>query len=276
MNIHNTAVLHSDVVVHPDAIVGPYCSIGKGVILEKNVHLVSHVVIDQNTHLHEGVRVHPFAVLGAAPQHTGYKDEPTQLVIGKYTQIREHVTIHRGTQQGGGITCVGEFCMIMVGCHIGHDGCVGNGVIMANNVVLGGHVEIEDTVVLGGMVAVHQMASIGKGAMIAGCSAVGGHVSPYTTAIGNRAKLAGLNLHRLRKLQMSSQEVHGLRDAYHYLFKGENRMSLEFRIHNIPQELMQYESVQEIKRFLSTRNKVRPICLSDQSNCSNDTLKATF
>ncbi|ETZ07514.1 acyl-[acyl-carrier-protein]--UDP-N-acetylglucosamine O-acyltransferase [Holospora obtusa F1] len=265
MNIHSTAVVHSDAVIHPSAIIGPYCVIGANVILEKDVQLLSHVVLDKNTHLQEGVCIYPFAVLGSAPQHTEYKDEPTKLVIGRNTKIREHVTIHRGTQQGGGLTCIGSFCMIMVGCHVGHDGHIGDHVMMANNAILGGHVEIEDKAVLGGMVAVHQMASIGKGAMIAGCSAVGGHVSPYTIAMGNRAKLAGLNLHRLKKDEVTFQEIQAFRETYRYLFKEESKMSFEFRIHNIPSEFMQYQTVREMHRFLSTRNKIRPICSSDQS-----------
>ena len=276
MTVHATAVLHPNVKIHPTAVVGPYCVVGSGAVLEQDVRLVSHVVVEGNTYLQEGVQVYPFAVLGAAPQHSGYRNESTKLIIGKYTQIREHVTIHRGTEQGGGITSVGTDCMIMVGCHIGHDGRIGNNVIMANNVVLGGHVEVEDTVVFGGMVAVHQMTAIGKGAMIAGCSALGDHVTPYTIAIGNRAKLAGLNLHRLKKKKVNSQEIQALREVYHYLFKGESQVSLEFRIHNIPQEFMQYETVQEVYTFLNACNKTRPICLSTQDGYTKNSLKVTL
>ncbi|PPE03263.1 acyl-ACP--UDP-N-acetylglucosamine O-acyltransferase [Holospora curviuscula] len=276
MTIHVTALVDSNAVVHPTAIVGPYCVVGAGSILEAGVHLMSHVVIEGNTHLQEGVRVHAFSVLGTAPQHTGYNNELTRLVIGRNTQIREHVTVHRGTKQGGGITSIGTSCMIMVGCHIGHDGQIGNDVIMANNVVLGGHVEVEDSVVFGGMVAVHQMTAIGKGSMIAGCSAVGSHITPYTIAVGNRAKLAGLNLHRLKKKKVSSEEIHGLREVYQYLFKGENQLSLEFRIHNIAQGLMHYETVQEVYRFLSTCNKNRPICLSTPDKYIQEALKITL
>lgn len=273
MSIHFTAVIDPKAVIHDGAIVGPYCVVGEGVTLERGVRLMSHVVIEGNTVLREGVQVYPLATLGAPPQHFGYKDEPTRLIIGEHTHIREHVTIHRGTEQGGGITSVGSSCMIMVGCHIGHDGRIGDRVTMANNVLLGGHVEVENDVVFGGMSAVHQMTSIGRGAMVAGYSALGGHVMPYTIAIGNRAKLSGLNLHRLKKQNVSSKEIHALKDFYRYVFIENNQSSIDFRIYNVPQELAQFHIVQEAIKFLTTRDKNRPICMPEKEILHQNVLK---
>lgn len=261
MDIHSTAIIHPDAVIHAHAIVGPYCIVEKGAILDAGVRLVAHVYVDAFTHLKENVQVYPFSSLGTPPQHWGYNQEETSLTIGRDTQIREHVTVHRGTVQGGGKTSIGESCMVMVGCHVGHDGHIGNRVTMANNVVLGGHVEIEDDVVFGGMVVVHQMASVGRGAMIAGGSALGGHVMPYTIAIGNRATLAGLNLHRLKKQNVPSEAIHALRALYQYLFVNNGHTSIDFRLYNPPQDLTCYSVVQEALEFLKTRNKTRPLCL---------------
>ena len=261
MHIHPTAIIHPEALIHSSAVVGPHCVVEKGAILEAGVRLVAHVYIDALTHLKENVHVYPFASLGTPPQHWGYNQEETSVVIGRDTQIREHVTIHRGTAQGGGLTSIGESCMIMVGCHIGHDGHIGNRVTMANNVVLGGHVEIQDDVVFGGMVAVHQMTSVGRGAMIAGASALGGHVMPYTIALGNRATLVGLHLHRLKKQNVPSEMIHALKALYQYLFVDHNHTSIDFRLYNPPQDLLGYSVVQEALEFLKTRNKIRPLCV---------------
>jgi UDP-N-acetylglucosamine acyltransferase len=180
--------------IHPTAIVAPGATIG------------------------EGVRLFPFSSVGLAPQDLKYRGEPTRTEIGPRTQIREHVTVHRGTVTGSGVTRVGADCLLMAVVHVAHDCSLGDGVIIANNVVMGGHVTIGPRAVIGGAAALHQFVRIGGGAMIGGVSGVEGDVIPFGSVIGNRARLVGLNLVQLKRRGFARSEIHGLRAAFRALF----------------------------------------------------------
>src|SRR3546814_9039432 len=99
-----------------------------------------------------------------------------------------------GTEGGGMVTRVGDRCLFMVGTHIGHDCEIGNGVIMANNATLAGHVRVHDFAVLGGLSAVHQFVRIGRSAMVGGVSGVERDVIPFGSVLGDRARLSGINI----------------------------------------------------------------------------------
>ncbi len=103
-------------------------------------------------------------------------------MVGADCDIRENVTANTGTEDGGGVTEIGDHCFLMVGAHVGHDCKVGNHVVFANNVLLGGHSTIGDNVVFGGGVAVRQFVRIGEGAMIVGLSGVRADVIPWGMA----------------------------------------------------------------------------------------------
>ncbi len=139
--IHPTAIVDSDAVLGLGVKIGPFCTVGPHVVLEDGVELVSHVAVDGHTRLGEGVKIFHFSTIGLAPQDLKYKGEETETVIGARTQIREHASIHRGTVTGSGITRIGADCLLMATVHVAHDCVLGDGVIISNNVVLGGHVE---------------------------------------------------------------------------------------------------------------------------------------
>lgn len=202
-------------------VVGPWCSVGPDVVLADNVRLISHAVIDGHTHIGEGTTVYPFATVGLPPQDLKYKGEPTRTEIGARTVIREHVTIHRGTVTGTGITRVGAGCLLMAVVHVAHDCALGDGVVVANNVVMGGHVEIGDGAVIGGAAALHQFVRIGRGAMVGGVSGVEADVIPFGSVIGNRARLAGLNVIGLKRRGFDKQQINRLHTAFAFLFRHE-------------------------------------------------------
>ncbi len=156
MAIHPSAQIDASAELAAGVVIGPWCIVGPGVQLGADVHLVSHVVVQQDTSVGAATVVHPFAVIGGDPQHNGYKGEPVRLEIGSSNVIREHATFNRGTPQGSGVTRVGSNNLFMTGAHIGHDAVVGDHVVMANNATLGGHARIGDRVFLGGLCAVHQ------------------------------------------------------------------------------------------------------------------------
>jgi UDP-N-acetylglucosamine acyltransferase len=206
------AVVSPLAVVSPGAVIGagcrigPYCSVGPQTVLEENVELVSHVVIDGDVCIGPGVKVWPFATIGLPPQDLKYRGEPTRVEIGAGTQIREHATIHRGSVGGHGVTRIGRNCLIMCVAHVGHDCTIGDGVILVNNVMLAGHVEVGDYTIINGGAAVQQFVRIGPHAMIAGMSGVEKNVIPYGRVKGYRSVLVGLNVIGMRRRLGHSKE----------------------------------------------------------------------
>jgi UDP-N-acetylglucosamine acyltransferase len=198
--------------------IGPYCIIGPQAELGNGVRLIAHVHVTGVTAIGEGTVVYPFASLGTPPQSVHYRGGPTRLVIGPRCEIREGVTMNTGTEDGGGVTTVGERCLFMAGSHAGHDCQVGNSVTFANNAVIGGHVSVGDYTFLGGNAAVHQYARIGEGAMVAGLSGISRDLIPFGYARGQIADLAGLNVVGLRRRGATRVDLLRLRRIYRVLF----------------------------------------------------------
>jgi len=200
--------------------IGPYCLVGPDVELGRGVRLIANVHVAGVTTIGEETVVYPFASLGTPPQSVHYRGGSTRLIVGPRCELREGVTMNTGTEDGGGLTRVGERCFFMVGCHIAHDCQVGNGVTFANNVVLGGHASVGDYVFLGGHVAVHQYVRLGEGVMMAGLSGATADVIPFGYGLGQIAALCGLNIVGLRRRGATRAQMHRLRAAYRALFLG--------------------------------------------------------
>jgi UDP-N-acetylglucosamine acyltransferase len=194
--------------------------------LEDGVFLQAHVIVEGKTRIGRDTVIHPFACIGGEPQDKKHarqgsnsSSSTSSLVIGDNCIIREHVTIHGSTSYTLDTpTTVGNDCWILCGAHIGHDCSVGNRVVLSNNVCVAGHVEIGDFAIIGGQVGLKQHIKIGTLAMIGGKSAVDGDVLPYGLAIGNRAKIAGLNLIGLRRAKVSRQDIKLMLRMYRYMF----------------------------------------------------------
>ena len=219
--IHPTAVIARGAELGADVEIGPFCTVGPHVVIEDGARLVSHVVIDGHTRIGSDVVLYPFCTVGLAPQDLKYRDEPTRCEIGVRTQVREHCTIHRGSVGAAGITRVGADCMLMAVAHVAHDCTLGDHVIVANNVVMGGHVSIADHAVIGGAAAIHQFVRIGRAAMVGGVSGVEADVIPFGSVIGNRARLAGLNVIGLKRRGFDKAQIQALHAAFNTLFHGE-------------------------------------------------------
>jgi len=251
--IHPSAIVAPGAAIGQGVRIGPWCTVGPEVVIGDGAELVSHVVIDGRTRLGEGVKLWPFATVGLAPQDLKYKGEPTQTEVGARTQVREHVTIHRGTVTGTGITRVGPDCLLMAVVHVAHDCDIGAGVIVANNVVMGGHVSIGDGAVIGGAAALHQFVRIGRGAMIGGVSGVEADVIPFGAVIGNRARLTGLNVIGLKRRGVEKARVHILRAAFRKLFLGDRVFA--DRVANVRTEYGAEPLVDEMLAFVQAPSK---------------------
>ncbi len=217
--IHPTAVLEKGCKIGKNIKIGPYAIIGKDVVIGDNCTVGPHVVIEGKTTIGNFCQIFQFASIGAAPQDITYKGEDTAVEIDDYTIVRESVTIHRGTQKGGGVTRIGKCCMIMAYCHIAHDCQLGEGVIMANVATLGGHVEIGDHAVIGGLCAIHQFCRIGAYSFMGGMSGTNKDIPPFCKYQGQRSNLFGINVVGLKRAGFSKETIEALREAYRIVFK---------------------------------------------------------
>lgn len=219
--IHPTAIVDAAARIGPGAEIGPYCTIGAGVEVGSGARLISHVVVEGSTTIGARTVVYPFTMLGGPPQHLRYKNEDTGLVIGEDCLIREQVSIHRGTPFEDGETRLGNGVMVMAAVHVAHDCKIDDHAILASNSALGGHVHIGTHAFIGGMASVHQFCRIGEFAFVGGAAAVPLDVIPYGSALGNRARLGGLNLVGLKRAGMDRRALNTLRSGYHDLFIDE-------------------------------------------------------
>ena len=254
--IHKTAIIDTKAKISTNVKIGPYSIIGPNVEIEEGTEIQSHVSITGRTKIGSNNKIYPFASVGNDPQDLKFKGEETRLEIGNNNKIREYVTINPGTKGGGGLTKVGNNCLFMVSAHIAHDCFVGDNVILANNVPLGGHAHVDDNVIIGGNSAVQQFTRVGKSAMIGGMCGVVRDVIPYGIALGNRSILQGLNLIGLRRKNISNKEIMKLSEAYKHIFKNEN---LTENLSNLSNEFRKNELVSEVINFIE-KDKKRPIC----------------
>jgi len=259
IQIHPTAIVAEGAQLAEGVCVGAYSIIGPHVILKENVKIHSHAVIEGHTTLGARTEIFPFAVLGLAPQNINYKGEPSHIEIGERCIIREHVTIHPGTEKGGMKTTIGNNCLIMVSSHVAHDCHVGDSVIMANNATLGGHVTVGDYAIIGGLAAIHQFVRIGSYAMISGTAGVSEDVMPYGSVVAIKAKLGGLNIVGMKRRGFNRQDIHDLRNAYKLLAKDQTG-TLGERLQKIRVLYGNCRTVQDLLAFIDQDPK-RPLCL---------------
>lgn len=220
-NIHPSAVIEEGAQIDPSATVGPFCVVGPDVVLHADVELKSHAIVTGRTEVGEGTVVFSFAVVGEIPQDLKFKGEASRLVIGKRNRIREHVTMNCGTEGGGGVTKIGDDCLLMAGCHIAHDAQLGDRVIVVNSAAVAGHCIIEDDVIIGGLSGIHQFVRIGRGAIIGAVTMVTNDVIPYGLVQAPRGELDGLNLVGLKRRGVARADITALRAAFQMLAQGE-------------------------------------------------------
>jgi UDP-N-acetylglucosamine acyltransferase len=270
--IDPTARVLSGAVVGRDVEIGPYCIVGGNAVIGDRCRLVAHVHIDGHTTIGPRTRIAPFASLGGIPQSARYRGGATTLVVGADCDIRESVTLNLGTEDGGGTTTVGERCLLMVGCHVGHDCRVGNDVTFANNAVLGGHVVVGDNAFLAGQVAVHQFVRIGEGAMIAGMSGIATDVIPFGVAIGYRADLRGINIVGLKRRGHSRDAIRRVWRAYRALFHGDG--TFEERRIAVEREFDGDPLVGKIVDFIRSPDRHRSLMMSERAGKSAEAADA--
>lgn len=256
-DIHESAVIHPTAELGADVRIGPYVVIGAETKIGDGTFIEPHVVIKDYTEIGTNNHIHPHAVIGGEPQHTAYKGEKTYTRLGDNNQIRECVTIHRGTAQGEGETVLGSNCMLMAYAHIAHDCRVEDNVIMANSVNLAGHVEVGRNVIISGMSAVQQFIRIGEYAFLGGASGYKLDVPPFMLAHGVRGKLFGPNLIGLRRNGFTTESLKGLKKAYKIIFRS--GLKREEGLARVEEEISGISEVDRLVEFIrESKNGVTP------------------
>jgi len=249
MSIHPTAIIDPNARVHPTCKIGPYCVIGPGVELGQGCHLVSHVALEGPTKIGADNGFFPFASIGMAPQDLTYAGEPTRLEIGNHNEIREYVTINRGTVKGGSVTRVGDHNLIMAYTHIAHDCQIGSHIIMANAATLGGHVTVEDWANVGALCPIHHFVRIGTHSIIGGGSTITQDVLPFSKTSAERGTHAyGLNSIGLERRGFTQERIKKLHHAYRVLLAS--KLNTSQALEKLKAENDRGEDVDRLIRFI--------------------------
>lgn len=205
--IHPSSFISERVKLSDNVKIGPYCYLDGDIFIDDNTELKSHVIVSGNTKIGKNNIFYPFSNIGCDPQDLKFNGEDSNLYIGDNNTFRENVTISKGTKDGGMETRINNKNLFMTGVHIAHDCIIGNENIFVNQVTLGGHVNIMNNVVVGGLSAIIQFVTIGSYSMIGGMSGIDKNVLPFSLAIGNRARLRGLNLVGVRRKNFNKSEI---------------------------------------------------------------------
>jgi UDP-N-acetylglucosamine acyltransferase len=224
-------------------MVGPGVTVGDGTIVGPSV------LIERDTSIGNECRISKGAVLGTDPQDLKYHGEPTRLIVGSGTVIREFATLNRGTAASGK-TVVGDNCLLMAYTHVAHDCRLGNHVILSNAVNMAGHVTIGDWAILGGLTPIHQFVRVGAHAFVGGASRIARDVPPYCKAAGSPAKLYGLNSVGLDRRGFSPDVRAALKKAYRVVFASNLNVTQGIDKVESDPDLAQVPEVQELLAFV--------------------------
>jgi UDP-N-acetylglucosamine acyltransferase len=246
--VHPSAIVASGAELAEGVVVEPFAVIGAGVRVGHGARIGSHCVLEGDTEIGGDSQIGSHTVIGSAPQDVKYHGEPTRVLIGERTVIREFVSIHRASTGSEGTTSVGSDCYLMAYSHIAHDCRVGDQVVMANQATLGGHVTVARCATIGGLTGIHQFVRIGEYAFVGACSAVNQDIPPYVSARGNMAKPLGLNLVGLRRHGFPRDTIHALQHAYRVIFSP--GLNTSQALARLEQEGIAIPEVQRLMAFI--------------------------
>ena len=254
-SVHPTAVVDRSADLGRDVTIGAYVYVGPHVEIGDGCRIHHRATIEGRTTLGAGCEVFPGAVLGMPPQDLKYRGGDVRLEIGERNTFREMVTVHPGTENGGGVTRIGDDNHLLIGVHVAHDCRVGNHCIVANYVQFGGHVVVEDYVTFGGQSGVHHFVTIGRHAMVGGLTRVTTDVPPFMVFVGARthARVRMVNGVGLQRRGFTHEQIAALKDAYMKLFSRRARTGGRSLLDNVETLLAEDDldpNVVDLCRFL--------------------------
>ncbi len=222
--INNLASVSSNATIGENVEIGPFTTIHDDVLIGKGSKIHSNVSIYPGTRIGENCEIFPGAVIGVIPQDLKFGGEYTTVEIGDNTTIREHVTIHRGTNDKLA-TRIGSNCLLMTYVHVAHDCQIGNNVILASYVGLSGHVIIDDFAILEGTVVAQQFVHIGAHTFIGGASLIRKDIPPFIKAAREPLTFAGVNSIGIRRRGFTDEQVREIEDIYRIIYVQNNNIS---------------------------------------------------
>ncbi|HWQ55237.1 MAG TPA: acyl-ACP--UDP-N-acetylglucosamine O-acyltransferase [Bryobacteraceae bacterium] len=254
MSVHPTALVDPAARIHPDAEIGPFSVIGPEVEIGPRTRLMAHVYVEGPTWIGEDNVFFPYSTVGVAPQDLKYKGERSETRIGDRNRIREFVTIHRGTEGGGLVTCIGSDNLLMAYVHVAHDVRLGDRAVLANGVTLAGHVTIGDWAVIGAFTGVHQFCRVGRHSIIGGYSVVTQDVLPYSNTVSAREiKVYGANKTGLERRGFETAAIEKLQTALRLLTRA--GLNTSQAVERIRAELLPSAEVQELLEFIAASQR---------------------
>ena len=252
--IHPTSVIAAGAKVKAGIRVGPYCVIGDEVEIDEGCELMAHIFLEGPLRIGPGNKFFPYASIGVIPQDLKYHGERTETVIGEGNTFREFVTVHRGTEGGGGITRIGNGNLIMAYSHIAHDCIIGDHAILANGTTLGGHVVIEDYAVIGAFSGIHQFCRVGRHSLVGGYSVVAQDVLPFSKTVSEReTRTFGTNSVGLKRHGFSAERREALSQAFRLL--SSSRLNTSQAIAKIREGNLDTDDVHELVRFIEASKR---------------------
>lgn len=258
VHINPTSFVHPKAQLGQNVTIGPYCTVSSGAVIGDNTNLHSHVVIDGNTTIGSNGKIFPFACVGLQSQDLKFREgNICYTEIGDNCIIREHVTIHAGTEDGTK-TVIGNNCAFLAVSHVAHNCQLGDNIILSHNAIIGGHVHVGDYANIGAQSAVHQFVRIGRHALIAGVARVTQDVAPYTIAEGSPAIMRIVNTVGLKRAGFTSEQINDINTTFKILFKRGHRLEEAVKI--LQEQYGGSDLVQEMITFIqqSERGLARP------------------
>ena len=254
MPVHPSAIVDPAARIAATAEIGPYCVIGAEVEIGERTCLMAHIYVEGPTWIGEDNVFFPYETVGVANQDLKYHGERTETRIGDRNKIREFVTIHRGTEGGGGVTRIGSDNLLMAYAHIAHDADVGSHCILGNATTLAGHVTIEDWAIVEAFSGVHQFCRIGQHSFVGGYSVVTRDVMPYSMTVTPRdAKVYGANKVGLKRREFQSETIDALQKAFRLL--GSEELNTSQAIEQIRAEVPALPEVDELIEFITSAKR---------------------
>ena len=253
--VHPTAIVAEGACLSPGVVIGPHCVVSSNATIGPGTILENHVTVMGNVRIGSRNRIFPNAVIGADPQDVSYRGSDTRVEIGDDNVIREGVTINRASEKEDGVTVVGSRNFLMACCHVAHDCRIGDGVIIANGTLLGGHVRIHSHASLSGGVAVHHWATIGGYAFVAGLSRVLHDVPPYMLCEGAPARPRCVNVVALRRGGFAPGTVEAVTEAHRLLYRARVGQTQAREI--LRSQSMLLPEVETVLQFLSNQQEGR-------------------
>ena len=252
--IHATAVVDPTAELGDGVVVGPYTVIEADVVIGADCEVGPFCRFDSGTTVGARNRFESHCSVGAPPQDLKYAGEKTRLVIGDDNVVREFVTLHRGTADGGGLTTIADKSLFMAYAHVAHDCNVGSQTIFANGATLAGHVDVADFATIGAFSAIHQFSRVGTHAFLGGFTAASKDCLPFMSTVGNRpAKCYGPNTIGLERRGFSKESLEALKQMWRLLHNP--KLNTSQAIERIEKELGGQEDVDLVLEFIATSER---------------------